>query len=588
MWLALGQEDTEPLESPLALAVAGQLAAGPWQLYGPYGRQNTLVMIHSPLYYHLAALAAWPFWRAGLELVPAALSGGRLLSIACMGLTLAVAYRLARLDGASKRAGWWSVFIFAAAPLARVQPYAVRPDLLGVALETTGILWVLSALQSGDRKGRRLAAAYVAFGLAICVKLHFIVGPIVCTGLLLAASWRGRIARKHITRALFAGFAGVFLVYGTEELATAGRMSQAVFRAAMEASRIHSPDGTYAAIVSLAILGRSTGLVAVLCAVGSAGVRSRPGLGRRLLALSGTGLIGLLFLNLLLPPATSAGENVLRTMPLAACAFLLIPVCAVVEPRAFARDRVDIVLWALCAGEAALVLGLARSSTGAWVNYALEAVVLASVLSARALARRCEGALAAGTAVSIALAALVVLVIAVRDVSDELIRHRNDRLAVAQILRTLGRSPTEFFFAGRPGWNRVNGRFDLVYDDWLYPAFESLHLAEPRSSWLQQALTSGDVQFVVTPADSPQIEGLGRTLEQLGYVPTVPVGPYLVWERVRGPRTNQRSERDSSAALAGHSADASVAGHCFARVYFVSTAFASCPSGVTLYAVIVR
>ncbi len=184
---ALEQEDVEALETPLLLSVAGQLVEGPWTLYGPYGRHNTRVMIHSPLYYHLAALVASPFYRAGLDPVSAARLGGRLLSMLCMGLTLSGAYRLARLDGASRWAGCWSVFIVAALPLAGVQPYAVRPDMLGVGLQTTGILWVLSALQFNDSKGRRLTAAYVAFGLAFCVKLHFIATSIVCTGLLLAA-----------------------------------------------------------------------------------------------------------------------------------------------------------------------------------------------------------------------------------------------------------------------------------------------------------------------------------------------------------------------------------------------------------------
>ncbi len=58
VWMALGPADTEPLESPLMLAVARQLDHGPWGLYGPFGRQNPLVLIHAPLYYHLAAVLA--------------------------------------------------------------------------------------------------------------------------------------------------------------------------------------------------------------------------------------------------------------------------------------------------------------------------------------------------------------------------------------------------------------------------------------------------------------------------------------------------------------------------------------------------
>ena len=48
VFLALGQEDTEPLESPLLLSVARQLMRGPWELYGPFGGRNPLVLIHAP------------------------------------------------------------------------------------------------------------------------------------------------------------------------------------------------------------------------------------------------------------------------------------------------------------------------------------------------------------------------------------------------------------------------------------------------------------------------------------------------------------------------------------------------------------
>ncbi len=63
--LALGREDVEALESPLVLPIAAELTAGPWRLYGPYGGDNPLVLIHAPLYYHLAAL-----WR-GRSIEPA-------------------------------------------------------------------------------------------------------------------------------------------------------------------------------------------------------------------------------------------------------------------------------------------------------------------------------------------------------------------------------------------------------------------------------------------------------------------------------------------------------------------------------------
>jgi hypothetical protein len=540
VFLALGQEDTEALESPLALAVAGQLVAGPWHLYGPYGRQNTLVMIHSPLYYHLAALLAWPCFRAGADPVSAAIFGGRLLSILCMALTLWALYRLARLDGASARAGWWSAFLFAALPVVGVLPYAVRPDLLGVSLQTTGILWVVSALEAGELKGGRLVAAYVFFGLAFCIKLHFIMSPIVCTGLLLEARRHGRISGTSIALSLLSLFVVVFLVYGIEELATKGAMSQAIFVAGVQASRVHPPDWSRARIVLIAIVGRSAGVIAFFAAIGVAGVRARPGPGRRLVALAGSVLIGTLFVLAVRQfGRVSSWEDVISVLSLWACLLLVIPICALFEPRVFARGRLDVALWVLLAGELALVVALARASTGAWVNYALEAAALASILCARALARVCDQVLRPGTSALLALAALVILIGNLFSTHEDIVRRHYDRLALTQIFQTLGRPASDFFFAGNPGRNRVGGRLDLVYDDWLYPVFESIHLAAPRSSWLQFALSSGEIRFVVTRSDSPQVEGVGQTLYELGYVRTLQVGPYFVWERLRRPRRNQ-------------------------------------------------
>ena len=41
----------------------------------------------------------------------------------------------------------------------------------------------------------------------------------------------------------------------------------------------------------------------------------------------------------------------------------------------------------------------------------------------------------------------------------------------------------------------------------------------------------GPVRFVVNTSDSPEIDGLGQTLPQLGYVRDFKVGPYYVWRR---------------------------------------------------------
>jgi hypothetical protein len=145
-------EDTDPLESPLVMSVARQLVAGPSGLYGPFGGENPLVLIHAPLYYRLAALLAWPLYRAGWDTVTAALLAGRSLSTIGLLATLWLVARLAQFGGMPTRAGWWAALLVASAPILGGLPFAVRPDLLGVALQTAGILLVLSAVRD-DRPG---------------------------------------------------------------------------------------------------------------------------------------------------------------------------------------------------------------------------------------------------------------------------------------------------------------------------------------------------------------------------------------------------------------------------------------------------
>ena len=95
----------------------------------------------------------------------------------------------------------------------------------------------------------------------------------------------------------------------------------------------------------------------------------------------------------------------------------------------------------------------------------------------------------------------------------------------------LERPRSSFFFTDHPGRNRVNGRLELVYDDWLYPVFESLSLAESRSSWLGPPLAMGPVRAVVKPNDGPLIDGTTLDLRRLGYRPDVSLGPFFVWTR---------------------------------------------------------
>ena len=123
--LGLGGEDTDLYESPLILSVARQLVAGPGELYGPFGGRNPLVQIHAPLYYRLAALAAWPIAGSGFHPVTAARLAGRGLSALGLLATLSTAYRLARSGGMPRRVGVWAVLLIAASPVLAGQPFTV-------------------------------------------------------------------------------------------------------------------------------------------------------------------------------------------------------------------------------------------------------------------------------------------------------------------------------------------------------------------------------------------------------------------------------------------------------------------------------
>ncbi len=533
-FLALDSEDTEPLESPLLLSVARQLLRGPWELYGPFGRLNPYVLIHAPLYYHAAALAAWPLYRAGLDPVSAAMAAGRSLSFLGLGWTLAIAYRMARLDGMPGRVGWWAVLLIAASPVVGTMPYAVRPDMLGVALQTTGVFLVLSVLRSQRPRGIIPAAAFAAFGLAACVKQHYVTAAAISTFLLISAWVRDRLSFKLVARGLLTGLTTVLVVYGTEELATGGRMSQAVFRAAAAASRFHPADSIRASIVVIAILGKSSGLIAVMVAAGLANVGARGGTGRAVLVALGTVLTALIaassFANLLGIVVTRQ-DLFLGAANLAIGIVLIVPACFLLTPRSDLGGALDRVQLIYLAAELGLVTILSWISTGAWVNYGIQAVVIASVLIARALERAVELARLPRQVLPIALAAVVVFIGASGDAMTTARLRNIDRLTFARILDHVGRPSTELFVVARPGDNRANGRLDLVYDDWLYPVFESIHQAEPRSIWLHRALTSGTIRYVVNASDSASIDGLGESLPRLGYVKDFTVGSFYVWRR---------------------------------------------------------
>ncbi len=97
-------------------------------------------------------------------------------------------------------------------------PYTVRPDMLGVAFQTTGVLLVLTALRSTRPRRATLTLAFIAFAIAATIKQLFIVAPIVSTLLLVAQCLRRRLPVSMLVGALVTGLAIVIALYGFEEL----------------------------------------------------------------------------------------------------------------------------------------------------------------------------------------------------------------------------------------------------------------------------------------------------------------------------------------------------------------------------------
>jgi hypothetical protein len=170
-------------------------------------------------------------------------------------------------------------------------------------------------------------------------------------------------------------------------------------------------------------------------------------------------------------------------------------------------------------------------SSGAWFNYAIQAAVFGSVVTARAVVRVAETPASGQVLLPVVLGVWGILACAANDVVNFTLQARADRAAVEQIVAHLGRPRAAFFFAARPGFNRLDGRPELVYDDWLYPVFERLGLAEPRTRWLAAALASGPVRVVVKTTQDARIEGVDPSLYALGYLPDVQAGPFYVWTR---------------------------------------------------------
>jgi hypothetical protein len=536
--LALAPGDVGVLESPLIMVVARQLRAGPWGLYGPFGGRNPLVLIHAPLYYRLAALLARPITACGLDRVAAAMIAGRSLAILSLGATAVASDRLAREGGMPGRTGWWAALLILSSPVIGATGFSVRPDMMAVALQTTGVVLLLSWLKSPGDGVAKLTWAFALFGLAVCTKQQCAMAAVISLGLLLAAWRQGRAPAKAVVHAVLLAAATITTVFCVEDLVSEGRMRSTIFVAAANVSRVHPAGWLHVATVLAAVIGNSVGLIALLGA-SALGALHRTGGGLGALRIAGGLLVGL-----------AAVLSIFQVLVVrlwiwwlvlaASLAILLLVLAAAARPVLFGRRpgqriELDATIAVYIAGELLLVIVLCRLSEGAWVNYAIGAMVFTAVITARAASRLIDQLPGACAALLLGMAAIAAPGATCMDLKAESSRRRAERAALVQLLVQVGRPASEFFFADRPGYNRQSGRLELVYDDWLYPVFESIGLAENRARWLRRALAEGPVTVVVTTSELQNVAGIELSRATGGYQRTRQIGPFVAYERASRP-----------------------------------------------------
>ena len=494
LYLGSDANDVGPFETVLAQAIAGHFesGAGPARLYGPFGGDHPSVLMHAPLYYRAVALLAWPVVQAGFDPLASVLLMGRALSILGTAVLLFATFGWARLGGRSPRAGWFAVLLVTASPLFGNLMVMVRPDALGVGLQSLAGLLLVSIVMNSKtqpehglgssaklRGGLGLAACL--FVLAFAAKQQNVTVALV-TGLMLAWAVKvGRISLRSV--AIGTGFAAALGVayFAIENVLTGGRMWRTVFVYPSGPFRAINYAGWRHVLSIFEITARrSTGLLA-LCTVTAIVVRGRwlaQGVDRLLAAMLG---IELLF---------------------------LIPLCLF--------------------------------NAGAASNYALQGVVFACILAGRGLDLAIDkiqawGIMPRRVVVSGWIASLLFLTLAdARWVAQSEQLRREELAAVDSLLsRTeLGDvRPDTRYFVGRQHLNRLFGNAALIHDDWLYGAFETIDEVEPRNVWLAEALREGAIRQVVIPDHGAQVPGLDRPLAQMGYQFAGEFGEFSVWQR---------------------------------------------------------
>jgi hypothetical protein len=210
----------------------------------------------------------------------------------------------------------------------------------------------------------------------------------------------------------------------------------------------------------------------------------------------------------------------------------------------------DAALWLYFLAELAATALLCRGSTGAWVNYAMQAVTFGSILVARGLAGLTLRPISRPMAVATGLAALALLASEARLVAISARHRQEERASLRGLLsdpRVRFESPGGLYFVGFPQHNRLYGRSELAHDEWLYTAYEAARAAEPRETWLRRRLTDGTIRIVVVPLIGRQtlfeLPGISQDLPDLGFVPLAAFGRYRAWTRPDPGRLAQARAR---------------------------------------------
>ena len=194
----------------------------------------------------------------------------------------------------------------------------------------------------------------------------------------------------------------------------------------------------------------------------------------------------------------------------------IIPACVVSEKSRWG-GRLDGHLSVYFAVEMVFTLILWKLSTGGWYNYAIQAVVLGCVLTGRALARACDGKPSWRPLRPAALAALAVPLFAWTDANQVVARRSAEKSATTRLLAKSRGRPARYSSPASPGITAFTGESTWSTIPGFTPFSNRSVCAEPRSIWLEPALATGPVHCVVMTSGRTEIDGLNRSLAELGY-----------------------------------------------------------------------